>query len=45
MTNEFCLEFAAALAVMLMELNAELKDFEEHIDASLTIELEQACRS
>ena len=45
MTDEFCREFAAALAVMLMELNAELKDFEEHIDSSLTIELEKACRS
>ena len=44
MTDVFCREFAAALAVMLMELNVELKDFEEQIDSSLTIELEQACR-
>jgi len=27
---------------MLMELNAELKDFEEQVDAGLTLELEQA---
>ena len=45
MSDEFCSGFAATLAVMLMELDAELKDFEEHIDASLTIELEQARRS
>ena len=45
MTDEFCREFAAALAVMLMELNAELKDFEEHSDTILTVELEQPCRS
>ena len=31
------------MAVMLMELNAELNDFEEQIDAGLTLELEQAC--
>ena len=43
MTDEFCCEFAAALAVMLMELNAELNDFEEQVDAVLTRELEQAC--
>ena len=43
MTDEFCCEFAAALAVMLMELNAELNDFEEQLDAGLTLELEQAC--
>ena len=43
MTDEFCCEFAAALAVMLMELNAELIDFEEKVDAGLTLELEQAC--
>ena len=43
MTDEFCCEFAAALAVMLMELNAELHDFEEQVDAGLTLELEQAC--
>lgn len=43
MTDEFCCEFAAALAVMLMELNAELNDFEEQVDAGLTLELEQAC--
>ena len=42
MTDEFCCEFAAALAVMLMELNAELNDFEEQVDAGLTLELEQA---
>jgi len=41
-TDEFCCEFAAALAVMLMELNAELNDFEEQVDAGLTLELEQA---
>lgn len=43
MTDEFCCELATALAVMLVELNAELKDFEEHCDAGLTLELEQAC--
>ena len=43
MTDEFCCEFAAALAVMLMELNAELNDFEEQVNAGLTLELEQAC--
>ncbi|MFL2497733.1 hypothetical protein [Synechococcus sp. A15-28] len=43
MTDDFCCEFATALAVMLMELNAELKDFEEQVDAGLTLELEQAC--
>ena len=43
MTDEFCCEFAAAFAVMLMELNAELNDFEEQVDAGLTLELEQAC--
>ena len=43
MTDNFCCEFATALAVMLMELNAELKDFEEQVDAGLTLELEQAC--
>jgi|TARA_X000000950_G_scaffold57495_1_gene69309 hypothetical protein len=42
-TDDFCCEFATALAVMLMELNAELKDFEEQVDAGLTLELEQAC--
>ena len=42
MTDEFCCEFAAALAVMLMELNAELNDFEEQVDAGLSLELEQA---
>ncbi len=42
MTDEFCCEFAAALAVMLMELNSELIDFEEQVDAGLTLELEQA---
>ena len=45
MTYEFCCEFAAALAVMLIELNAELKDFEEHVDTSLTMDLEQVCQS
>ena len=43
MTDEFCRDFAAALAVMLMELNAELNDFEEQFNAGLTLELEQAC--
>ncbi len=43
MTDDFCCEFATALAVMLMELNAEFKDFEEQVDAGLTLELEQAC--
>ena len=43
MTDDFCCELATALAVMLMELNAELKDFEEQVDAGLTLELEQAC--
>jgi hypothetical protein len=42
-TDDFCCEFATALAVMLIELNAELKDFEEQVDAGLTLELEQAC--
>ena len=43
MTDEFCCEFAAALALLLLELNAELNDFEEKFDASLTLELGQAC--
>ena len=45
--NSFCIEFASRLAVMLLELNAELLDLVEH-DAgvateSAIVELESAC--
>ena len=43
MTDEFCFEFASALAVLLIELNADLEDFAEQIDENLTVELEHAC--
>ena len=43
MTDEFCCEFASALAVLLLELNADLEDFAEQIDENLTVELEHAC--
>ena len=43
MTDEFCCEIASALAVLLLELNADLEDFAEQIDENLTVELEHAC--
>jgi hypothetical protein len=33
-TEDFCIEFASSLAIMLIELNAELEDFAEQIDQS-----------
>ena len=40
MTDDFCCEFASALAVLLIEVNAELEDFAEQVDMSLSLELE-----
>ena len=40
MTDDFCCEFASALAVLLIEMNAELEDFAEKVDMSLSLELE-----
>ena len=40
MTEDFCIEFASSLAIMLIELNAELEDFAEQIDQSFLVELE-----
>ena len=40
MTDDFCCEFASALAVLLIEMNAELEDFAEQADAYLTLEFE-----
>ena len=40
MTDDFCCEFASALAVLLIEMNAELEDFAEQIDMSLALKLE-----
>ena len=42
MTEVFCIEFASSLAIMLIELNAELEDFAEQIDQTPMIELEGA---
>ena len=42
MTEDFCIEFASSLAIMLIELNAELEDFAEQIDQTPSIELEGA---
>ena len=42
MTEDFCIEFASSLAIMLIELNAELEDFAEQIDQTPMIELESA---
>ncbi|MDB4682324.1 hypothetical protein OAE68_01445 [Synechococcus sp. AH-551-A10] len=42
MTEDFCIEFASSLAIMLIELNAELEDFAEQIDQTPMIELEGA---
>lgn len=42
MTEDFCIEFASSLALMLIELNAELEDFAEQIDQTPLIELEGA---
>jgi|TARA_B100001939_G_scaffold186722_1_gene160805 hypothetical protein len=39
-TDDFCCEFASALAVLLIEMNAELEDFAEQVDMSLSLELE-----
>ena len=40
MTDDFCCEFASALAVLLIEMNAELEDFAEQVDMSLALDLE-----
>ena len=40
MTEDFCIEFASSLAIMLIELNAELEDFAEQIDQASLVELE-----
>ena len=40
MTEDFCFEFASSLAIMLIELNAELEDFAEQIDQTSLVELE-----
>ncbi len=40
MTEAFCCEFAWALAVLLIEMNAELEDFAEQVDMSHALELE-----
>ena len=40
MTDEFCFELAASLAVMLMEMKAELDDFAEMTHMEPEIELE-----
>ena len=40
MTDDFGCEFASALAVLLIEMNAELEDFAEQVDMSLSLELE-----
>ena len=40
MTDDFCCEFASALAVLLIEMNAELEDFAEQVEMSLSLELE-----
>ena len=42
MTEDFCIEFASSLAIMLIELNAELEDFAEQSDQTSLIELEGA---
>tara|TARA_B100001142_G_C14002880_1_gene527315 strand:- start:483 stop:614 length:132 start_codon:yes stop_codon:yes gene_type:complete len=39
-TEDFCIEFASSLAIMLIELNAELEDFAEQIDQTSMVELE-----
>ena|GEM_PF-3734467 len=39
-TDEFCFELAASLAVMLMEMKAELDDFAEMTHLEPEIELE-----
>lgn len=40
MSDEFCFELAASLAVMLMEIKAELDDFAEQVDLDVKVELE-----
>ena len=42
MTEDFCIEFASSLAIMLIELNAELEDFAQQFDQTPMIELEGA---
>ena len=45
--ESFCIEFASSLALMLLELNAELLDLAEQesciIAESSVVELENAC--
>ena len=36
MSEAFCSELASALAVMLLELNAELEDFAEQVEINTT---------
>ena len=40
MADDFCIEFASALAVLLIEMNADLEDFAEQVDMSLALKLE-----
>ena len=40
MADDFCIEFASALAMLLIEMNAELEDFAEQVEMSLALELE-----
>ena len=42
MSEKFCIEFATSLAILLIELNAELEDFAEQIDHVPSAELEGA---
>ncbi len=45
--NSFCIEFASSLALMLLELNAQLLEFADeasNVTAELSVvELERAC--
>ena len=43
MSDEFCCELAASLAVMLMEMKAELDDVAEQAQLETEVELERAC--
>ena len=40
MSDEFCFELAASLAVLLMEMKAELDDFAELTQMQVEVELE-----
>ena len=41
-SEKFCIEFATSLAILPIELNAELEDFAEQIDQVPSAELEGA---